>query len=52
MRDEKIIQDILEHVREEMNEIKYGKITIELQDNSDKIDIITEVRKRFKNRDK
>ena len=42
-----IVEEILNHIKEEMNEIKFGKIVIELQDNSDKIDVVTEVRKRF-----
>jgi len=42
-----IIEDVLKHIRKEMQQIKYGKIIIELQENANKIDIVTEIRTRF-----
>ncbi|MGD8707077.1 MAG: hypothetical protein PVI88_00150 [Nitrosopumilaceae archaeon] len=47
MHDEIVIYKVLERVEELIKEIKYGKIVIELQENSDKIDIVSEVRERF-----
>lgn len=49
MDDEKrkISENIISYLVQEMENVQYGKITIELRDNSDKIDIIVEQRKRF-----
>jgi hypothetical protein len=41
------LKEILAHVKEQMQEVKYGKITIELRDSSNCVDVITEIRNRF-----
>lgn len=46
MNTEKL-KEVLTHVKEQMESVKYGKITIELRDSSNCIDVITEVRNRF-----
>lgn len=38
---------ILNYVEQELGKVKFGKITIELRDTSDKVDIITENRYRI-----
>lgn len=47
MVDEIISDEVVNYVRKKMQKIKYGKIIIELQENADKVDVITETRQRF-----
>ena len=40
-------ENIVDYIKSECERIAYGRVIIELNDNSDKIDVITEVRQRF-----
>lgn len=42
-----VSKNLLNYIKEEMENVPYGKITIELIGTSDKIDVIVENRKRF-----
>jgi hypothetical protein len=47
MVDEIISDEVVSYIRDKMQKIRYGKIIIELQENADKVDVITETRQRF-----
>ena len=40
-------ESVLQYVKDVMERVKYGRIIIELRDNSNKIDVVTENRTRF-----
>jgi len=42
-----VSENLLNYIKEEIQNVPYGKITIELVGTSDKIDVIVENRKRF-----
>lgn len=39
---------VIDHIRSEAEKLHHGRIILELNDTSDKIDIVTEGRERFK----
>ncbi len=46
-RNNKIIENVLECIKAEMQEVEFGSITIELKGNYSKVDVVTNKRKRF-----
>jgi hypothetical protein len=44
----KIPENIVRHIQEEASRVHHGKIVIELNEDKDKIDVVTEHRERFK----
>ena len=46
-KKEQITDNVLQHVKKVMHDIKYGRITIELRESSDKVDVVVEQRQRF-----
>ena len=44
---ESIMEKILNHVKESLGAVNFGSIEIEINDTSDKIDIIVKDRRRF-----
>lgn len=43
---------LIAHLRKEAKDVHHGRITIELNETANKIDIVTESRERFKNEPK
>jgi len=43
-----ISKALMTHIESEIRRVKYGRITIELNEHTQKIDVVTECRKRFK----
>ena len=43
----KIPENVLSHIRAEAEQLRYGKIIIEINETSKTIDIVTEARERF-----
>jgi len=43
----KIPENIFRHIQTEADRIHYGEITIEVNDDKNKIDVVTKQRKRF-----
>ena len=42
-----VAENILAYIKQEMTRVRYGRIIIELRENSNKIDVVTENRTRF-----
>jgi len=47
MNKREVSENLMNYIKEEIQNVPYGKITIELIGTSDKIDVIVENRKRF-----
>lgn len=48
----KLPENIIDFIKAEANRIHHGKIIIEINETSDKIDVVVESRERFKPDDK
>ncbi len=43
----KVPDSVMEHIRSELESLEYGRVIIEIQATSNKIDVVTESRQRF-----
>jgi hypothetical protein len=47
-----VLKNILQFVKEEIGNLQYGDIVIEIQETANKIDVVTRSRKRFSIKEK
>ena len=40
-------ESVMNHIKSELESLKYGRVIVEIQEYSNKIDVLTETRQRF-----
>ena len=52
MDSNRLGENLMEYIKSEVDKVEYGRIVIELNKGSDKVDVITEKRHRFEKKGK